>query len=84
MIKLLHTADQQLGVKFLGFGEKGRLLRQAVKESLKKTVDLALAESVELVLIAVIRNPRAACLTLPGAQNEEVHVICSFRACLKF
>jgi len=52
MIKLLHTADQQLGVRFLGFGEKGRQLRQAVKESLKKTVDLALAESVDLVLIA--------------------------------
>jgi len=36
----------------LGFGEKGRQLRQAVKESLTKTVDLALAEPVGLVLIA--------------------------------
>jgi len=52
MIKLLHTADHQLGVKFSGFGEKGRQLRQAVKESLKATVDLALAEAVDLVLIA--------------------------------
>jgi len=52
MIKLLHTADHQLGVKFSGFGEKGRLLRQAVKESLKTTVDLALVEAVNLVLIA--------------------------------
>ncbi|NIO05860.1 MAG: hypothetical protein GTN74_15045 [Proteobacteria bacterium] len=52
MIKLLHTADHQLGVKFVGFGEKGRQLRQAVKESLKATVDLALAEAVDLVLIA--------------------------------
>ena len=52
MIKILHTADQQLGVKFLGFGEKGRQLRQAVKESLKATVDMALAEAVDLVLIA--------------------------------
>jgi len=52
MIKLLHTADHQLGVKFIGFGDKGRQLRQAVKESLKATVGLALAEPVDLVLIA--------------------------------
>jgi exonuclease SbcD len=52
MIKILHTADHQLGVKFFGFGEKGVQLRQAVKESLKTTVDLALAEAVDLVLIA--------------------------------
>ncbi len=52
MIKILHTADHQLGIKFSGFGEKGRQLRQAVKESLKATVDLALAEAVHLVLIA--------------------------------
>lgn len=52
MIKLLHTADQQLGVKFSGFGKKGKILRQAVKESLKATVDLALKEAVDLVLIA--------------------------------
>ena len=52
MIKLLHTADHQLGIKFSGFGEKGRGLRQAVKESLRATVDLALAEAVDLVLIA--------------------------------
>ena len=52
MIKLLHTADHQLGVKFIGFGDKGRQLRQAVKESLKATVDVALAELVDLVLIA--------------------------------
>jgi DNA repair exonuclease SbcCD nuclease subunit len=52
MIKILHTADQQLGVKFIGFGEKGGQLRKAVKESLKTTVDLALAEAVDLVLIA--------------------------------
>ena len=52
MIKLLHTADHQLGVKFSGFGDKGRELRQAVKNSLKATVDLALAETVDLVLIA--------------------------------
>lgn len=52
MIKILHTADHQLGVKFIGFGDKGRQLRKAVKESLKTTVDLALAEAVDLVLIA--------------------------------
>jgi DNA repair exonuclease SbcCD nuclease subunit len=52
MIKLLHTADHQLGVKFSGFGEKGRQLRQAVKDSLKATVDVALAEAVDLVLVA--------------------------------
>ncbi len=52
MIKLLHTADYQLGVKFIGFGEKGKQLRQAVRESLKSTVDLAIAEAADLVLIA--------------------------------
>jgi len=52
MIKLLHTADNQLGIKFIGLGEKGKQLRQAVKESLKATVDLAVAERVDLVLIA--------------------------------
>ena len=52
MIKLLHTADQHLGVKFSGFGEKGKQLRQAVKGSLRTLVDLAVAEAVDLVLIA--------------------------------
>lgn len=52
MIKLLHTADQQLGVKFLGFGDKGGELRKAVKECLKTMVELALGESVHMVLIA--------------------------------
>jgi len=32
MIKPLHTAGHQLGVKFIGFGEKGRQLRHAVKK----------------------------------------------------
>jgi len=52
MIKLLHTTDHQLGIKFSGFGEKGRQVRQAVKEPPSTTVDLAPAESVYLVLIA--------------------------------
>jgi exonuclease SbcD len=52
MIKILHTADHQLGIKFSGFGERGGQLRLAVRESLKTSVDLALAEAVDLVLIA--------------------------------
>lgn len=52
MIKLLHTADLHFGIKFLGFGEKGKELRQAVQEVLKRIVDLALRENVDLVLMA--------------------------------
>lgn len=52
MIKLLHTADLHLGIRFLGFGEKGKELRRAVQEVLKRIVDLALRENVELVLMA--------------------------------
>ena len=52
MIRLIHTADQQLGIRFLGFGDKGKQLREAVRESLKALVDMALAEHVDVVLIA--------------------------------
>ncbi len=52
MIKLLHTADLHLGIRFLGFGEKGKELRRAVQECLKRIVDLALRENVDLVLMA--------------------------------
>ncbi len=83
MIKLLHTGDQQLGVKFSGFGEKGRELRQAVKESLKATVDLALAEAVDVVLIAGdLFDSNAVSRSLVGEVSAQLKRLAPIPVCI--
>jgi len=52
VLKLLHTADIHLGAKFLGLGDKGAAQREQVRASFKKLVSLAIAEDVDVVLIA--------------------------------
>ncbi len=52
MIRLLHTADVHLGARFPGLGDKGAVQREQVRASFKKLVSLALAEDVDIVLIA--------------------------------
>lgn len=52
MIRLLHTADVHLGVKFLGLGDKGATQREQIRASFKRLVSLAINEDVDIVLIA--------------------------------
>ena len=52
MLKLLHTADVHLGVKFAGLGDKGATQREQVRAGFKKLVSLAIAEEVDIVLVA--------------------------------
>jgi DNA repair exonuclease SbcCD nuclease subunit len=52
MLRLLHTADVHLGAKFLSLGDKGTAQREQVRASFKKLVSLAVAEDIDIVLIA--------------------------------
>ncbi|MBA7475762.1 hypothetical protein ES707_11135 [subsurface metagenome] len=52
MLKLLHTADVHLGAKFVGLGDKGTIQREQVRASFKKLISLAIAEDVDMILIA--------------------------------
>ncbi len=52
MIRLLHTADVHLGAKFLSLGDKGAAQREQIRASFKKLISLAIAEDVDVVLIA--------------------------------
>lgn len=52
MIRLLHTADIHLGAKFLGLGDRGMAQREQVRASFKKLVSLAIAEDIDVVLVA--------------------------------
>lgn len=51
-LKILHTADVHLGAKFLGLGKKGREQRARLLQAFDDTVNLAVREKVDLVLIA--------------------------------
>ena len=55
MIRLLHTADVHLGAKFLkddAVGDKGPTQREQIKASFKELISQAIAEDVDIVLIA--------------------------------
>jgi len=52
VIRLLHTADVHLGARFLSLGDKGAAQRQQIKAAFKNLVSLAIAEHVDIVLIA--------------------------------
>jgi exonuclease SbcD len=51
-LKILHTADVHLGAKFLGLGRKGEYQRAQLLQAFDDTVNLAIRERVNLVLIA--------------------------------
>jgi exonuclease SbcD len=52
MLRLLHTADVHLGARHTDLGERAAMLRERQFAAFRATIDLALAESVDLVLIA--------------------------------
>ena len=52
MLRLLHTADVHLGARHADLGEQAAAQRERQFAAFRATVDLALAEKVDLVLIA--------------------------------
>ncbi|MBA2381731.1 MAG: DNA repair exonuclease [Chloroflexi bacterium] len=52
MLRLLHTADVHLGARHADLGEQAAALRERQFAAFKATIDLALAEKVDIVLIA--------------------------------
>jgi hypothetical protein len=52
MLRLLHTADVHLGARHEDLGEAASALRERQHAAFRATVDLALAERVDVVLIA--------------------------------
>jgi DNA repair protein SbcD/Mre11 len=52
MLRLLHTADVHLGARHTDLGERAAVLRERQFAAFRTTVDLAIGESVDLVLIA--------------------------------
>jgi exonuclease SbcD len=52
MLKILHTADIHLGMKFLGLGNKGASQREQLRATFKNVIATAINEKVNIVLIA--------------------------------
>ncbi len=52
MLRLLHTADVHLGARHTDLGERAAVLRERQFTAFRVTVDLAIVEAVDLVLIA--------------------------------
>src|SRR5215217_193225 len=52
MLRVLHTADVHLGARHADLGDRAAMQRERQFAAFVATVDLALAEKVELVLIA--------------------------------
>ena len=52
MLRLLHTADVHLGARHTDLGERAAILRERQFAAFKATIDLAIAESVDLFVIA--------------------------------
>ncbi|HET7181153.1 MAG TPA: DNA repair exonuclease, partial [Candidatus Limnocylindrales bacterium] len=52
MLRLLHTADVHLGARHTDLGDRAATQRERQFAAFVATVDLALAEKVDLVLIA--------------------------------
>lgn len=51
-MKFIHTADFQIGARFIQFGEKADVLRAARLSTLKRILDLAKEQGVDALLIA--------------------------------
>jgi DNA repair exonuclease SbcCD nuclease subunit len=52
MAKILHTADIHLGVKLSGLGKSGDRVRAALRGAFGRTIDMAIDEKVDAVVIA--------------------------------
>lgn len=52
MLRLLHTADVHLGARHADLGDRAATQRERQFAAFVATIDLALAEKVDLVLIA--------------------------------
>ena len=52
MLRLLHTADVHLGARHTDLGERAAVLRERQFAAFRATIDLAVVEAVDLVLIA--------------------------------
>ena len=52
MLRLLHTADVHLGARHTDLGERAAVLRERQFAAFRATIDLAIAEKVDLFLIA--------------------------------
>jgi DNA repair exonuclease SbcCD nuclease subunit len=52
MLRLLHTADVHLGARHTDLGERATVLRERQFTAFRVTVDLAIVEAVDVVLIA--------------------------------
>ncbi len=52
MVRFLHTADWQLGMKFAGLGEAGGLVREERLAAAQRAVDEAGARGAQFILIA--------------------------------
>jgi exonuclease SbcD len=52
MLRLIHTADVHLGARHVDLGERAAMLRERQFAAFRATVDLAIAEKVDLFLIA--------------------------------
>jgi DNA repair exonuclease SbcCD nuclease subunit len=52
MLRLLHTADVHLGARHTDLGERAAVLRERQFAAFKTSVDLAMAEQVDIFLIA--------------------------------
>ncbi|MEK7519749.1 MAG: DNA repair exonuclease [Patescibacteria group bacterium] len=52
MLKLIHTADVHIGVKFGAFGKRAEEQRKALRDALAKIADRAVSERAQLLLIA--------------------------------
>ena len=51
-IRLIHTADIHLGMKFEMLGKKGYIQRKQVKDTFSKVIDTTLSERADALLIA--------------------------------
>ena len=52
MVRFVHTADVQLGMKATEVGERGAALREARLEALRRTVALVREREADFLLIA--------------------------------
>src|SRR5829696_7141473 len=52
MLRLLHTADVHLGARHADLGDQAAAQRERQFAAFRATIDLALAEKVDVVLIA--------------------------------
>ncbi len=72
MLRLLHLADVHLGKAFHMLGAQGAAQRRALEDAFVRSVDLALAREVQVVVIAgdLFDSPRPSLALLDLVQRE--------------